>query len=81
MNNNSLITRIRQLNITSEMAYIASGASIALSIGIWILNQDDDRPHAERFGIFVGLWAPTLAILGNVLDQHEHRHPLPTLPE
>ena len=54
MTNDSLIKRIRQLNITSEMAYIAAGASIALSIAIWVLNQDSDRPHAERFGIFVG---------------------------
>jgi len=75
MTNDSLIKRIRQLNITSEMAYIAAGASIALSIAIWVLNQDSDRPHAERFGIFVGLWAPTLAIMGSVLEQDE-RHDL-----
>ena len=25
--------------------------------------------HAERFGIYVGLWAPTLLILGNLLDK------------
>lgn len=73
MKNDTLITSIRKMNITSEMAYIAAGASIALSIGIWILNQDDDRPHAERFGIFVGLWAPTLAILGSVIEQDERR--------
>jgi len=78
MKNATLIARIRQLNITSEMTYIAAGASIALSIAIWVLNQSEDRPHAERFGIFVGLWAPTLAIMGSVLEQDERRDtPIP----
>ena len=46
--------------------------SIVLSIAIWwFLNGDDTetRAHAERFGIFVGLWAPTLLILSNRFDR------------
>ena len=37
--------------------------SIIGSIGIWFLTKGDtveSIAHAERFGIFVGLWAPTL---------------------
>tara|TARA_Y100000816_G_scaffold276710_1_gene246162 strand:- start:209 stop:313 length:105 start_codon:yes stop_codon:yes gene_type:complete len=26
---------------------------------------DSDPAHAERFGIFVGLWAPTLMAMAN----------------
>ena len=49
--------------------------SIVLSIAIWWLKLGDApdaeaRAHAERFGIFVGLWAPTLLILSNRFDRY-----------
>jgi hypothetical protein len=47
--------------------------SILLSIWIWwVLNGDspEEQAHAERFGIFVGLWAPTLLILSNRFDRY-----------
>jgi len=68
-----MIEQIRNLNITSSMVYSASLASIVLSIAVWSMRRGDDAAHAERFGIFVGLWAPTLAIFGHALDQHEQR--------
>jgi hypothetical protein len=43
-----------------------------LSISIWWFLLGDDpsqQAHAERFGIFVGLWAPTLLILSNRFDR------------
>jgi hypothetical protein len=36
--------------------------SIIGSIAIWNIKKGEDaeqKAHAERFGIFVGLWAPT----------------------
>lgn len=47
--------------------------SILLSIWIWwFLNGETpaEQAHAERFGIFVGLWAPTLLILSNRFDRY-----------
>lgn len=41
--------------------------SVAASIAIWAFYQTDDRAHAERFGIFVGLWAPTFFAIANGL--------------
>ena len=41
--------------------------SIAGSIFIWNYHKDADAGHAERFGIFVGLWAPTFMILSSRL--------------
>tara|TARA_A100001388_G_C28413940_1_gene331902 strand:+ start:277 stop:414 length:138 start_codon:yes stop_codon:yes gene_type:complete len=38
--------------------------SVAFSIATWSLAGDDPA-HAERFGIFVGLWAPTLMGMAN----------------
>ena len=38
------------------------------SIAIWFFTggtSPDLQAHAERFGIFVGLWAPTFFILSN----------------
>ncbi len=48
----------------------------------WFLNGDDteSKAHAERFGIFVGLWAPTLLILSNRFDRYADKaRPLPGL--
>jgi hypothetical protein len=52
--------------------------SIMLSIWIWwFLNGNDveQKAHAERFGIFVGLWAPTLLILSNRFDRYADKAP------
>lgn len=49
----------------SDVCFYAGFVSIAASILIWFLNKDPDVAHGERFGIFVGLWAPTFFILSN----------------
>ncbi len=57
----------------STICFQAGILSIVLSISIWwFLNGDDaeQKAHAERFGIFVGLWAPTLLILSNRFDRY-----------
>jgi hypothetical protein len=46
------------------------GASIVASIVTWATARGEtpeETAHAERFGIFVGLWAPTFLILGDYL--------------
>jgi hypothetical protein len=48
-------------------------ASIAGSIAIWYFTggkSGDAQAHGERFGIFVGLWAPTFMILSNRFDRY-----------
>ncbi|MFC3835461.1 MULTISPECIES: hypothetical protein [Deinococcus] len=49
---------------------LAGAASILGSIAIWAMQggqekDEKERAHGERFGIFVGLWAPTFFILAN----------------
>tara|TARA_B100000683_G_C12241414_1_gene453397 strand:- start:47 stop:226 length:180 start_codon:yes stop_codon:yes gene_type:complete len=44
----------------SKVFYWASLASVALSIAAWTICGDADPAYSERWGIFVGLWAPTL---------------------
>lgn len=55
-------------NICFALGFALGFASIFGSIGIWFLTGGtaaDTQAHAERFGIFVGLWAPTFFILSN----------------
>jgi hypothetical protein len=53
--------------VLSYICYVAGFLSIIASIIIWFSSQGDGSAeamaHAERFGIFVGLWAPTFFIL------------------
>ena len=49
--------------LLSQICFIAGFASIAASILIWFLAKAPDPAHGERFGIFVGLWAPTFFCL------------------
>ena len=49
----------------SNLCFFASLASVAVSIVTWVSVGEVDPAHAERFGIFIGLWAPTLMGLAN----------------
>jgi hypothetical protein len=63
-----MIRLLRSLGITSNTSYLLGFASVAGSIAIWNTKKGGDAAHAERFGIFVGLWAPTFFAIGNGLD-------------
>lgn len=52
-----------QNKLLSTICFVAGFASIIASIAIWVIAKDPDPAHGERFGIFVGLWAPTFFIL------------------
>lgn len=54
----------KKSNSVATTFFVASIVSVMASIGVWIA-ADGDAAHAERFGIFVGLWAPTLMGLAN----------------
>ncbi len=49
----------------SNFCYIASLASVLVSIATWVLISPEDPAHGERFALFIGLWAPTLMGLAN----------------
>lgn len=53
----------------SNFCFVAGFLSIVASIAIWFLAKDPDPAHGERFGIFVGLWAPTFFALSNRLEK------------
>lgn len=61
--------------VLSTICFQAGVLSIALSIWTWWFlggasgDDAETRAHAERFGIFIGIWAPTLLILSNRFDR------------
>ena len=64
---------INQLKFLSFVCLVLSFLSIAASIAIWYLTggkTPEIQAHSERFGIFVGLWAPTFMILSNRFDRY-----------
>jgi hypothetical protein len=58
------------------MGHGSSLGSIGLCIGLWIRAKtvdQDERGNAERRALFVGLWAPTLWLIGDSLQEHRGR--------
>jgi len=67
----------KQLRLLSDLCFILGFVSILGSIFMWYITRGDmsaeSLAHAERFGIFVGLWAPTFFILSNRFDRYAER--------
>ena len=66
----------RTCRILSTICFQLGILSIVLSICIWWFlkgGHPEQDAYAERFGIFVGLWAPTLLILSNRFDRYADR--------
>jgi hypothetical protein len=69
------------MNALSKLCFVCGFLSIAGSIAVWYLGksgdnffwQNGDPAHAERFGIFVGLWAPTFFILSDRFEKMANR--------
>ena len=60
--------------LRSEYAYMAGLASIGLSFLAWTTSLKAEKAgtdRADRWGIFIGHWAPTFFGLGNALRSYE----------
>jgi hypothetical protein len=63
---------LRKVGFTSELAYALGLGSVVASIVAWgRAKSADDKPSAQNWGIFVGLWAPTFMEIGNALKVEE----------
>ena len=70
-----LVKLLRTCGVRSSYCYAASMGSIGLCIGLWIRAKtvdQDERGNAERRALFVGLWPPTLYLVGDSIERHEH---------
>jgi len=75
-----IVMRLHDAGVTSEHAYVAATASIGLSLVSWLTSsRTENVERADRWGIFVGEWAPTFFALGLALANYE-QHDQPTDP-
>jgi hypothetical protein len=71
-----LVKKLSDMGIRSEHAYMAAFASIGLSIISWFTSKKTESAgidRADRWGIFVGQWAPTFFGLGVALRGYEEK--------
>ncbi|GAB3071136.1 hypothetical protein [Micromonospora schwarzwaldensis] len=69
-----MLERLHESGIRAEHAYLAGFVSIGLSFTSWFLSKNLERAgvaRADRWGIFIGEWAPTFFAIGNGLRSYE----------
>ncbi len=66
------VKTLRSVGVTSDVLHAAALLSIVGSIATWrAAKSSGDVAHAERFGIFIGLWAPTFFALADAVGTQE----------
>ncbi|MGY5048471.1 hypothetical protein ACWDE0_23075 [Streptomyces sp. 900105755] len=71
-----VIKKMHELGIRSEHAYLAGLSSIGLSFASWLTSLKAEQAgieRADRWGIFVGEWAPTFIGIGLALSHYEQQ--------
>ncbi|MFD5805745.1 hypothetical protein [Streptomyces sp. NPDC127020] len=69
-----IVKKLHECGLRSEHAYAAGFASIALTVVSWNASvhvEKKGEERADRWGIFVGEWAPTFFALGLALANYE----------
>ncbi|MEV0589159.1 hypothetical protein [Nonomuraea sp. NPDC050310] len=69
-----MIRTLHKMGVKSTLMYTAGFASIGLSIASWVASKNAEPAgidRADRWGIFVGQWAPTFFALGVALRMEE----------
>lgn len=69
-----VIGMLRRAGVRGAYVHAASMAGVGLCLGLWIRAKSVDqteRGNAERRALFVGLWPPTLWLIGDALERHE----------
>ncbi|MEU0009035.1 hypothetical protein ABZ079_33435 [Streptomyces sp. NPDC006314] len=72
-----VIKKMHDMGIRSEHAYLAGLASIGLTVATWAgslrMEPGTGLARADRWGIFIGEWAPTFFGLGLALSHYEQQ--------
>jgi len=58
-------------NVLTGSILVASGLSFLLSVGLWFLAAEwaGSPEDAKQYGLFVGLWVPSILALGTLLKK------------
>ncbi|MFF8373263.1 hypothetical protein ACF05W_31185 [Streptomyces lydicus] len=71
-----IVKKLHEAGLRSEHAYCAALGSIGISFLSWATSAKWEKSaevdRADRWGIFVGEWAPTFFGLGLALAQYEN---------
>jgi hypothetical protein len=65
---------LHRIGLRSWHLHALSIGSVWLCLGLWIRAKtvdQEERGNAERRAIFVGLWPPTLYLIGDSLERRE----------
>ncbi|MDR7300249.1 hypothetical protein [Haloactinomyces albus] len=65
---------LHSLGVRSTHVHLMSLGAVALCVGLWIRAKtvdQEERGNAERRALFVGLWPPTLWVIGDSLSELE----------
>ena len=62
-----MVELLKKVGLSQDLMFVLGFASVGASIAVWNAKKGNDPAHAERFGIFIGLWAPTFFAIGNSL--------------
>ena len=68
------IETAHNLGIRSNHAYLGGFISIIIAIVAWSVSRgkpSDDKAQSDRWGIFIGHWAPTFFAIGLALKRTE----------
>lgn len=69
-----MLKQLHDSGLRAEHCYMAGIASIGIAFTSWLLSKKLETAgidRADRWGIFVGEWAPTFIALGNGLRTYE----------
>ena len=69
-----MVPLIQGMGLRSAHLHAASMGAVGLCLGLWVRAKTVDqaeRGNAERRALFVGLWPPTLWLIGDTLRRSE----------
>lgn len=69
-----ILTVLDRVGVRGDHLHMASMGAVGLCVGLWIRAKTVDqeqRGNAERRALFVGLWPPTLWLIGDSLHRNE----------
>jgi len=74
-----VISALHAARLRGEHFHAMSLGGVVLCIALWMRAKtvdQDERGNAERRALFVGLWPPTLWLIGDSLHEHGRRRRL-----
>jgi hypothetical protein len=69
-----MLQHLHNMGLKSEHCYLAGMVSIGAAFASWLTSQRLEHAgtdRADRWGIFIGEWAPTFFAMGNGLRTFE----------